>query len=268
MLKFCANLSFLFTDIPFLDRFTAAARAGFQGCEYLFPYEYSSDQIAQALSQSGLKQILFNLHPGDWSKGERGLAALPGRESEFKQSVETALKYALATQCRHVHIMAGASTPEVHPNDDVYLENLTYAAKRLNEHEIIGLIEPINPIDMPGYFLTDVDQALDCLRSLNAPNLKLQFDCYHRATVGKDILAGLDKAADWLGHIQIAGYPDRNEPNTGTLDYGPVFQKLLNLRYDGWIGCEYHPKHRTDDGLSWRDDFLNVATPLNPTGKA
>ena len=180
MLNFAANLSFLFPSLPFTKRFSAAADAGFRGCEYLFPYAFEPEEIAGLLRASGLTQALFNLAPGDWDAGERGLAALPGRESDFAASVEQGLRYAEATGCARLHIMAGCADADDPANLDVYLGNLQRAAARFEDAGITALIEPINPSDMPGYFLTGVEQALAIIRSLAVPNLKLQFDCYHR----------------------------------------------------------------------------------------
>ncbi|GLO72784.1 hydroxypyruvate isomerase [Phaeobacter inhibens] len=256
MLNYAANLSFLFPALTFPDRFTAASAAGFKACEYLFPYDYEPDGIQGLLAKSGLKQALFNLSPGDWDAGERGLAALPSRVQDFAASVETALRYAEATGCQNLHIMAGNADPQCTASHDTYLANLTHAAARFHDAGITALIEPINPTDMPGYFLTEVDQALDIITTVAAPNLKLQFDCYHRAMVGKDVIAGLELAGDRIGHIQIAGAPGRNEPGTGTLDYAPIFRRLQAMGYEGWIGCEYRPAGKTVEGLAWLADHI------------
>lgn len=256
VLNFAANLSFLFPSRPFTERFAAAAEAGFKGCEYLFPYDFEPSEIADLLRASGLTQALFNLPPGDWEAGERGLAALPGREGDFAASVETALRYADATGCRRLHIMSGCAEADNPVCRDAYLANVAHAATRFRDAGITALIEPINPIDMSGYFLTEVDQALEIIEAVGAPNLKLQFDCYHRAMLGKDVIAGLNRAAPVIGHVQIADVPGRHEPGTGTFDYVPIFEKLIEMGYDGWIGCEYRPAGTTHEGLSWRDRWL------------
>lgn len=261
MFQFAANLSFLFPSLPFPERFKAAAEAGFKGCEYLFPYDFEPLEIAEFLKTSGLTQVLFNLPPGDWGAGERGLAALPGREDEFAISVETALRYAEVTGCRRLHIMSGCAEADNPACHDVYLANITYAATRLRNAGITALIEPINPFDMPGYFLTEVDQARKIIRAVGAPNLKLQFDCYHRAMMGKDIIGELDRTAALVGHVQIAGMPGRHEPGTGTLDYVPIMKKLIQMGYEDWIGCEYRPLRSTNDGLSWRNHWLYSVFP-------
>lgn len=256
MLNFAANLSFLFPTQAFPDRFAAASGVGFKACEYLFPYHYEPDEIQGLLEKSGLKQALFNLPPGDWNAGERGLAALPTRVQDFAASVETALRYAEATGCQNLHIMAGNADPQSTAMQDTFLANLSHAAVRLHDAGITALIEPINPTDMPGYFLTEVDQALRIIDAVAAPNLKLQYDCYHRAMLGKDVIVGLELAGDRIGHIQIAGAPGRNEPGTGTLDYAPIFMRLQAMGYDGWIGCEYRPAGKTVDGLNWQAGWV------------
>ena len=257
MLNFAANLSFLFPSHPFLDRFSASAEAGFKGCEYLFPYQFDANEIATQLHACGLTQVLFNIFPGDWEAGERGLASLPGREAEFASSVDLAVRYAEALGCKRLHVMAGCANADGQRCKDVFLSNIDFAAKRCLNAGITALIEPINPIDMPGYYLTDLDQALEIINTVGAPNLKLQFDCYHRAMVGKDVIGGLERSVDHLGHVQIAGVPGRNEPGTGMLAYDPIFQKLIDLNYDGWIGCEYRPAGKTRDGLGWIEPWIS-----------
>ena len=252
MLRFAANLSFLFPTYPFPDRFDAAAKAGFKGCEYLFPYGHEPDDIVRWLSRSGLKQVLFNLPPGDWDNGERGLAALPGREADFATSVEQALRYAGPVGCRRLHVMAGCADAESTASRDTYLSNLAFAAKRFADEGITALIEPINPIDMPGYFLTGLKQAVEVIEAVGAPNLKLQFDCYHRARMEANVVEELAETASIIGHIQIADTPGRHEPGTGTVNYDPIFRQLLDMGYSGWIGCEYKPHGQTEAGLGWR----------------
>jgi len=251
-LNFAANLSFLFQDLPFEKRFQAAAKAGFKGCEFLFPYAFEPCQINDWLDQAGIELALFNLSPGDWDEGERGLAALNGRQREFVDSLDQAIEYANVIGCKRLHIMAGCVGDDMHKSArKTYIDNLSFVADKLQSTNIIGLIEPINPFDMPGYFLNDVTEALDILNEIGATNLKLQYDCYHRAMVGKDIIEGINLAGDKLAHIQIAGYPGRNEPYSGSLDYTPIFNRLIELKYDGWIGCEYHPLTDTISGLEW-----------------
>lgn len=253
MLKLAANLSFLFPSVPFTERFALAAQAGFSGVEYLFPYDYAPNTIKQLLQNASLRQVLFNVSPGNWNAGERGLAALPGRETQFADAIETALRYAEITDCTRVHIMAGLAKADDPQAFDTFVSNLAHAAERLGQNGITALIEPINPIDMPGYYLTELNQALEVIKTVAAPNLKLQFDCYHRTMMGQDVIAGLEQASKVLGHIQIAGMPGRHEPGSGTLNYDPIFEKLVEMQYAGWIGCEYHPAGSTTVGLAWRE---------------
>jgi hydroxypyruvate isomerase len=261
MLRFAANLSFLFGDVPFLDRFERAAAAGFKGVEYLFPYDYRADEISARLSDNGLSQILFNAPPGDWAAGDRGLAALAGREAEFRKSIDEARHYADRTGVRQIHVMAGIA-----PHDDAsakktYLTNLEYAANLLSEQGLTVLIEPLNRRDMPGYYLASFEDALQILRTVNADNIRLQFDLYHRQILCGDVTVGLRDCFDRIGHIQIAGVPARNEPDTGELSLPYILRLLEDLGYDGWIGCEYRPLTRTHEGLAWFRR-LNSADPL------
>jgi hydroxypyruvate isomerase len=245
--RLAANLSFLFGDASFLDRFERAADAGFDGVEYLFPYEHDPADLVGRLSDNGLEQVLFNMPPGDWATGDRGLAAVPGREAEFRASVDQALRYAEALGCRRVHVMAGLADGEAALN--TYLHNLEFAAARFSAAGVMTLIEPINRRDMPGYFLADFGLALAVTRAIEG--VRLQFDVYHRQILHGDVTAGLREAMPAIGHMQIAGVPDRHEPDTGELDAAWVFGSIRELGYGGWIGCEYRPRGRTEDGLAW-----------------
>ncbi|WP_462380688.1 2-oxo-tetronate isomerase [Pseudomonas sp. Marseille-QA0892] len=253
MPRFAANLSMLFNDAPFLDRFERAAAAGFRGVEYLFPYEHSASEIGQRLQTYRLEQVLFNLPPGDFAAGERGIAALPGRETEFRESVGEALEYALALGCKRLHAMAGlvADDEQRSRMRDCYLENLRYAARTLAPHGITLLIEPINTRSMPGYFLNHQADAHAIRAELDEPNLRVQYDFFHAQIMEGDLLEGWRRGRDAIGHIQIAGVPDRHEPDEGEVNYPCLFQALEREGYDGWIGCEYMPRGRTEDGLGW-----------------
>ncbi|MCS3805745.1 hydroxypyruvate isomerase [Chromobacterium alkanivorans] len=251
MPRFAANLTLLYTELPFLERFAAAAHDGFRAVECLFPYDWPAADIAGRLREHDLTLALFNLPPGDWASGERGLAALPGREEAFAASVERALEYALATGCRRLHAMAGLPPPGDAAPRDVYLSNLRRAAGRLAEHDITLLIEAINPVDMPGYFLSRQQQALDCIAAVDAANLRLQFDCYHCRISDGDPLDWLPRVWERLGHIQIAGVPGRHEPDGGQIDYPALFAQLDALGYAGHVGCEYRPRGDTRAGLDW-----------------
>lgn len=255
MPKFAANLSFLFADRPFPARFAAAAAAGFSGVEYLFPYDYAPHEIAGWLRAAALEQVLFNLPAGDWAAGERGLACLPQRRSEFAEGVERALEYAVALDCRRVHCLAGrrpaASVPEAELAE-TYIANLRHAADRLATVGVTVLIEPINSrIDMPGYWLDDVDKGLRLLAAIDRPNVKLQYDIYHAQIIAGDLARTLEANIDRIGHLQIADNPGRHEPGSGEINYPFLFGLIDRLGYAGWIGCEYTPLTTTEAGLGW-----------------
>jgi hydroxypyruvate isomerase len=253
MPRFAANLSMLYPQHDFLDRFAAAAADGFGAVEYLFPYAYSPQELKQRLDDDGLVQALFNAPPGDWDAGERGIASLPGREAEFRSGVERALEYAQVLGNDKVHVMAGLLPSEDlrQRHQAVYLENLAFAAKQAKAAGITILIEPINTRDMPGFFLNRQDQAQDICKQVGADNLKVQFDCYHCQIVEGDLISKLRRDFTGIGHIQIAGVPDRHEPNLGELNYNALLEEIDRLGYTGWIGCEYRPKGDTSQGLEW-----------------
>ena len=250
MPRLAPNLSMMFTELPFPRRFEAAARAGFQGVEYLFPYPYAPGEIRRQLDLNGLEQVLFNMPPGDWSAGERGLAAMTGRESEFERSIEDVLRYAPALGCTRVHCMAGIAEPTVR-NEQTYKANLRKACRALRPYGIDVLIEPINTRDMPGYFLHDTRRARAVIEELAEPNLRLQFDCYHCQIMEGDLTTHLIELKHLIGHVQIAGVPGRNEPDTGEVNYRHIFRVLDRLGYEGWVGCEYNPESGTEQGLGW-----------------
>ncbi len=252
-LRFAANLSFLFGEHPFPDRFGAAAAAGFTGVEFLAPYDFPPDRLARILSDAGLENVLFNLPPGDWAAGERGFAALPGSETQFRDGVALALRYASELGTRRLHAMAGIPPHQADPAicRTTYIANLSFAADACAAHGITLTIEPINGFDMPGYFLHRFEQALAVIEEIRAPNLRLQFDCYHAHRLGADAPALLAEVLPWVAHVQIAGSPQRREPDTGELPYGPIFRLLDDARYAGWIGCEYSPAGTTEAGLGW-----------------
>lgn len=266
MIRFAANLSMLFEEVPFLDRFKEAKLSGFEGVEFLFPYEYSKVELLEKLDAEGLTQVLFNLPPGNWEKGERGLAALPGRESEFQHSVEHALEYAEHLGCKRLHVMAGIC-PEGEQIElcfEVYLNNLAYACEQASSAGITILIEPINTRSFPGYLLSHQAQARKVIDHLAMPNLKLQMDFYHAQIMEGDLTTLIRHQMNYVGHIQIAGVPDRHEPSDGEINYDWIFSELAQTSYDGWIGCEYSPKQDTVSGLKWlekaQSHFLNLKT--------
>ena len=260
MPRFAANLSMLYPQHEFLDRFAAAAADGFAAVEYLFPYDFSAQEIQQRLSENGLVQALFNAPPGDWAAGERGIASLPGREEEFRSGIARALEYAAVLGNDRIHVMAGLL-----PSEDlrerhhaVYVQNLAYAAEQAAKAGITILIEPINTRDMPGFFLNRQDQAQAICKEVGAANLKVQFDFYHCQIVEGDVISKLRRDFAGVGHIQIAGVPDRHEPNLGELNYAWLFEEIDRLGYTGWIGCEYRPKGDTSEGLQWLRDWKQL----------
>lgn len=257
MPRFAANLSMLYPQHSFLERFAAAAADGFDAVEYLFPYEYSPQVLKQRLEDNGLVQALFNAPPGDWAAGERGIATLPGRQSEFREGFDRALDYAAVLGNSKIHVMAGllASEAERARHHGVYLENLAYACAQAAKVGVTVLLEPINTRDMPGFFLNRQDQAHAICREVGAPNLKVQFDCYHCQIVEGDLASKLRRDFSGIGHIQVAGVPDRHEPDLGEVNYPFLFELMDELGYDGWVGCEYRPRGDTSSGLKWLRDW-------------
>lgn len=264
MPRFAANLSMLYPELEFLDRFDAAAKDGFAGVEYLFPYAFPAAEIAARLKTNGLKQVLFNAPPGNWDGGERGLACLPGRESEFRDGIAKALDYAAALDCPRVHVMAGllpASLPR-ETAKAAYVENLRWAAAEAAKAGRDLLIEPINTRDIPGFFLNRQDEAHAIVEAIGAPNLKVQFDLYHCQIVEGDVAMKIRKylPTGRVGHIQIAGVPERHEPDIGELNHPYLFKVIDEVSaqcgWDGWVGGEYRPArgavpNGTSDGLGW-----------------
>ena len=257
MPRFAANLTWLFTELPFLDRFAAAADAGFRGVEFLFPYDHAPEVLAKRLQAAGLEQVLFNLWPGDWSAGERGFAALPGREAAFRESLERALPYQEALSCPRLHALAGLPPADADPLAcrQAYLDNLRMAAETLAPAGVTLMIEPINPVDMPGYFLTHQEQAVDVLDRLELENVALQMDLYHCQLVEGDPAGLIRKHHGRLGHVQVANPPGRHEPDQGDLDYPSLFELLDQIGYRGWVGCEYRPRNDTWSGLAWAEAY-------------
>jgi hydroxypyruvate isomerase len=262
MPRFAANLSMLFTEHDFLERFAAAAAAGFTGVEFLFPYAYAAETLRAALVTNGLTQVLFNLPPGDWAAGERGIAALPGREDEFRASVATALDYARILDCSRLHVMAGIVPAALDAKvcRELYLDNLRYAAAECAKFGKTLLIEPLNLRDNPGYLLSRQEDAAEICARVGAANLKVQFDFYHCQIVQGDLTRILEALFPQLGHLQIAGVPERHEPDRGEINYPWIFERLDALGYAGWIGCEYRPRGATRAGLAWGQPWgLRVA---------
>jgi 2-dehydrotetronate isomerase len=260
MPKFAANLSMMFTEVPFLDRFEAAADAGFKAVEFLFPYDYSVEEVVNRSRAAGVQVILFNMPPGDWAAGERGISCIPGREEEFRAGVEKALLYALALGTGQLHAMAGivphgADRAECR---STLLRNLEYAAQQLAYHNITLLLEAINTRDMPGFIVSTQKDSFSICEAVKAPNLRMQMDLYHMQVMEGDLATKLRHYAPYCGHIQIAGCPERHEPDTGEVRYEYLFRLLDELKYDGWLGCEYRPAGRTSDGLQWMHTMAGV----------
>lgn len=254
MPKFAANVSLMFTELDFLDRFGAARDCGFEAVELLFPYAWPAAQIAERLARAQLPLVLHNLPAGDWAAGERGLACDPQRVDEFQHGVALALDYAAVLGVRQLHCLAGITPPGVAQSlaHATYVANLRFAAARLAERGMNLLIEPINTYDMPGYFLTGSAQAAGIIAECGAPNLFMQYDIYHMQRMEGQLAATLRANLPLIKHIQLADVPGRHEPGSGTIDFPPLFALLDELGYDGWVGCEYHPLAGTVAGLGWR----------------
>lgn len=260
MPRFAANLTMMYTEHAFLDRFAAASADGFAAVEFLFPYAFDRAALAQRLADHDLKQVLFNAAPGNWEAGERGVACLPGREDEFRRAFsEQALPYAQALGCPRVHVMAGlAPVGANHAElEDVYVKNLHWAAGQAASAGVDVLIEPINTRDIPGFFLNRQDQAHAIIARVGASNLKVQMDLYHCQIVEGDVAMKLRQyiPTGHVGHIQIAGVPERHEPDVGELHHPYLFDVLDELGFEGYVGCEYRPRAGTSQGLGWFEAY-------------
>jgi hydroxypyruvate isomerase len=253
MPKFAANLTMLFNEVPFIDRFAAAADAGFSGVEYLFPYDFDKNQLAAKLGQFGLTQVLHNLPAGNWAGGERGIAVLPDRAAEFRDGVSRAIDYAGTLSCRRVNCLAGLVPKDAEPERlrETFLANLDYAASAFKKAGIKLLIEAINTRDMPGFYLTNTRQAIELIEATGSDNIYVQYDIYHMQIMEGDLTRTIEANLPRIAHMQLADNPGRHEPGTGEINYPFLFKKLDELGYDGWIGCEYKPKTATAEGLGW-----------------
>jgi hydroxypyruvate isomerase len=256
--KFAANLSMLFTELPFLDRFAAAAKAGFAGVEYLSPYAFAQDELAERLREGGLTQVLFNLPAGDWDKGERGIACHPDRTGEFQDSVATAIAYARALGCKQVNCLAGIAPGGVDPDKlrRTLVDNLRFAAAQLKGAGVLLIAEPINFYDMPGFYLNRSAQALAIFDEVGSDNLKLQYDIYHMQRMEGELAATIERILPRIAHIQIADNPGRHEPGTGEINYPFLFDHLDRIGYAGWVSAEYRPRTTTEAGLGWMKPYL------------
>ena len=253
MPKFAANLTMMFNEHDFPSRFAAAAKAGFEAVEFLFPYDYSPADVGKWVRENNLINVLFNLPPGDWAAGERGIAALPGREAEFRAGVTKAIEYALELGTPQLHMMAGLIPPNSNLalHHKTYLKNMKYAAQALAQHNLNLLLEPINTRDMPGYFLSTQAQAHELRLESGEPNVKVQMDFYHAQIMEGNLVETFKKYFEGIGHTQIASVPKRNEPDDGEVNYPYLYQLLDEMGYTGWVGCEYRPRGKTEDGLAW-----------------
>jgi hydroxypyruvate isomerase len=258
MPRFAANLTMLYTEHDFLDRFAAARRDGFEAVEYLFPYTWEKDRLAEALQANRLIQVLHNLPAGDWTKGERGIACLPDRVTEFRDGIGKAIEYATALGCPQVNCLAGVPPLGADPERirRVFVENLAFAARELKQVGIRLLIEPINPFDIPGFHLTRADDAAALIDEVGSDNLFIQYDLYHQQRTNGELAATFLRLKDRIAHIQLADNPGRHEPGTGEINYPFLFDLLDREGYAGWIGCEYKPKAGTAEGLGWAKPYL------------
>ena len=254
MPRFAANLTMLFNEIAFLERFGAAARSGFDAVEYLFPYDYDKSSLRARLADQGLKQVLHNLPAGNWAAGDRGIACLPDRIDEFDTGVDRAIEYATAVGCTRLNCLAGIkpAAVDMHVARQTLVRNLRYAAPRLEAAGIALLIEPSNTRDVPGFFLSRTSQAIEIINAVGSGNLFVQFDMYHMHMMGEDLARTIQDHASLVRHMQLADAPGRHEPGTGEIDYPSLFDLIDRVGYAGWIGCEYNPLVSTAESLQWR----------------
>jgi hydroxypyruvate isomerase len=258
MPNFAANLTMMFNEVDFLERFQAAADAGFKAVEYLFPYAYDKSVLAELLQTHGLKQVLHNLPPGNWQGGERGIACHSDRVGEFQESVATAIEYATTLGCKQLNCLAGIrpATASAEKLRETFVSNLKFAAAELKRAGIRLLIEPINTRDIPGFYLNYSRQALDIIKDVGSDNLYLQYDIYHAQVMEGDLAHTIETSMSSIRHMQLADNPGRHEPGTGEINYPFLFSVIDRLGYDGWIGCEYKPRTSTNEGLGWVQPYL------------
>ncbi len=257
MLRFSANLTMMFNEVDFLGRFERAAKAGFKGVEYLFPYGWRKEQLVDELNKHHLKQVLHNLPAGDWQAGERGIACLPGREGEFQEGVGKAIEYAKALKCDRLNCLVG-KTPQEKPEKvrQTLVSNLRFAATALEKENIRLLIEPLNSQDIPGFSLVHTQDALQLFKEIDHHNLWLQYDIYHMQVMEGNLTKTIRDNLSRIVHLQIAENPGRHEPGTGEINFTNLFRFIDEAGYDGWIGCEYIPAGKTEDGLQWVKPYL------------
>lgn len=260
MPKLAANLSMMFNEVGFMDRFGVAAKAGFKGVEYLFPYEFPADEIGEQLDRHDLQQVLFDFPAGDFAAGERGIAIQPDRKSEFQDGVGQALEYARALNCKRLTVLAGLAPQGTAASEmqETLIENVKFAASEAAPHGITVLLEPLNTVDTPGFFLFRTNHALSVIAAAGSPpNLKLQYDVYHMQIMEGDLTRTIDANREMIGHFQIADNPGRHEPGTGEINYVNLLRHIDESGYDAWVGCEYRPAGNTVSGLSWAKDYVS-----------
>jgi hydroxypyruvate isomerase len=258
MPRFDANLSMLFNEVPFLDRFAAAAAAGFRGVEFLFPYAHEKERLADVIRASALELVAFNMPPGDWDRGDRGLACDPRRKEEFQAGVAASIEYARALSCTRIHCMAGLRPRDCEEDlvRETYVGNVRFAAGELRKHGLTLLVEAINTRDIPGFYVSTSRQALALIDEIGASNVYFQCDLYHLQVMEGDLAHTLETRRDRIAHVQIADTPGRHEPGTGEINYPFLFEHLDRIGYQGWIGCEYRPLTTTEAGLGWLRPYV------------
>ncbi|MEI7611632.1 MAG: hydroxypyruvate isomerase [Betaproteobacteria bacterium] len=258
MPKFAANLTMLFNEVDFLERFKAASEAGFKGVEYLFPYAYPKEQLREQLDQHGLSQILHNLPAGDWAKGERGIAIFPERIGEFQDGVGKAIEYAKALGCKQLNCLAGIAPTGSDPDKlrETFIANIRFASQQMKAQGIKFLLEAINTFDMPGFYLSRTQQTLELIEACGGDNIYYQYDIYHMQRMEGELAATIRKNLPRIAHMQLADNPGRHEPGSGEINYPYLFDLVDSLGYEGWIGCEYKPVATTSGGLSWLRPYL------------
>ncbi|KZC10780.1 PREDICTED: putative hydroxypyruvate isomerase [Dufourea novaeangliae] len=256
-LKFASNLSFMFMETPsIIERYKLAKEAGFKAVESGFPFGFSVKDVTEAKTKAGLEQILINVYTGDVSKGELGFAAIPGEEENFKKSIDMTIEYAKALHCKRIHVMSGKVNQPTSVNDDVYEKSLLYAAEKFQKEGILGVIEPINSISVPNYYMNSFEKGLNVVKKINNPNLKLLLDVFHLQHICGNITKNIKELLPYIGHVQIAQVPDRHEPDTpGEIDYKYVLSVLEKEGYSGYVGLEYRPKSSSVEGLSWMQKY-------------
>ncbi len=258
MPEFSANLSMLFKEVEFLDRFDRAAAAGFKGVEFLFPYEWDKDELAERLQRNSLQLVLHNLPAGDWSSGERGLTSLVDRVDEFQQGVARAIDYATALSCPRVNCLAGIP-PVTQDRDRTFetmVSNVRYAAEETGKNGIKLIVEAINSDDMPGFYLNTTRQVVDFLKAVDHPNAAIQYDIYHMQIMEGNLIKTIRQNLEKIEHMQLADVPGRHEPGTGEINFANLFEAIDDMGYEGWIGCEYVPSGSTEQSLGWLKDYL------------